>query len=88
MTSVDKHFRIDIFTDNTFLAKLIIKSTTRNCSSQTDEVLLGDLVPSEETPSGKFPQSSFKIIGKWSLPNIRLRLRDLFALKIIPLVSL
>ena len=65
MTSVDKLFPVDIFNDKTFLTKLIITSTTRNCSSQTDEVLLGDLVPSEETPSGKFPQSSFKIIGEW-----------------------
>jgi hypothetical protein len=43
---------------------------TRNCSSQTDEVLLGDLDQLEEFPSKTFPQSSFKIIGKWLLPNM------------------
>jgi hypothetical protein len=61
MTSVDQHFPIDNFPGQTFFAKLIITSMTRNCSSQTDEILLGDLDRLEKFPSGKFPQSSFEI---------------------------
>jgi hypothetical protein len=70
MISVDLHIPFAIFADKMFLAKLIITNMTRNCSSQTDEVLLGDLDQLEEFPSKTFPKSSFKIIGKWLLPNM------------------